>query len=727
MPKEERPKRTIFYEILGLILGAAGLLLLLMLISHHPSDPSWSSPQVLGQPVKNWVGKVGSYLSALLFEWLGLAAFWLCLVFFQWTAFAFRKEPHPHPSPYWYGIGYLLVILSFAALLSGGERNFQYFGWNFPWGGILGYLIYHRLTLFLNPPGTRILLLVFLLCGLILITRISLSRLAEKAHLWFLEKYRRIRDAYQKERERKRKAKTLKEEKEIRKVKDTRPPAIVQTPVLKSPPPPPRPQLQQEQFVFMKDPGDFELPPLSLLDTYEKPDQALQQESLIMNSRLLEKKLKDFGVDGRVTEVSPGPVITMYEFEPAPGVKISRITGLADDLAMAMRAVSIRIVAPLPGKPVIGIEIPNHQRETVGLKDILSSPEFNQSKSKLTLALGKDILGLPVVTNLARMPHLLIAGATGTGKSVCLNALISSILFKARPEEVRFFFIDPKRIELLPYEGIPHLLHEVVTDAKMATRVLRWAVREMEDRYQKMAEKGARNIDTYNQRLIKDRKGDSHTFPEEWLPYVVIVIDELADLMLISSREVEEYLARLAQMARAAGIHLLIATQRPSVDILTGIIKANFPARISFQVSSKTDSRTILDANGAEALLGSGDMLFLPPGVSKLQRIHGAFVSEAEIKRLTDFLKHQKQAVYEEDLLTVEEPEPVETDEDLDEKYEAALKIVRETRQVSISMIQRRLRIGYNRAARLVEIMEREGIVSSGEGGRPRELLIKDF
>jgi S-DNA-T family DNA segregation ATPase FtsK/SpoIIIE len=394
---------------------------------------------------------------------------------------------------------------------------------------------------------------------------------------------------------------------------------------------------------------------------------------------------------------------------------------------MAMRAVSIRIVAPLPGKAVIGIEIPNSQRDTVGLKEILASQEFIGSKARLTLALGMDILGLPVVTNLAKMPHLLIAGATGTGKSVSLNAMISSILFKARPEEVRFFLIDPKRIELLPYEGIPHLLHEVVTDAKMATRVLRWAIREMEDRYQKMADKGARNIDSYNQRLLKDRKGDSGRYPEEWLPYVVIVIDELADLMMVSTREVEEYLTRLAQMARAAGIHLLIATQRPSVDVLTGIIKANFPARISFQVSSKTDSRTILDANGAEALLGSGDMLFLPPGVSKLQRIHGAFVSEAEIKRLTDFLKKQKEAVYDETLLEVEEAETAEGDEDLDEKYEAALRLVRETRQVSISMIQRKLRIGYNRAARLVEIMEREGIVSSSEGGRPRELLQKNF
>ncbi len=725
MSKEDAPQKSLYYEILGLVLGAVGVLLFLCLISHHPSDPSFGSPQIADFPIKNWVGKVGSFLSDFLYEWLGLASFWLSFIFFQLAAFAFRKEPHPSPS--WYATGYILVIFSFAGLFSSGEENFQYFGWNFPWGGVLGYLIFHRIELVLNPPGTHLFLIVLLLTGFILITRVSLARVWERVQIWLFSQGSRLRDVIQKKRERKRKAKSLQVEKESQKEKETRPPTIIQNPVVKPASPPPRPLPQQEQFVFMKNPGDFELPPLSLLDTYEKKDQEIQQQSLIMNSRLLEKKLKDFGVEGQVTEVSPGPVVTMYEFEPAAGVKISRITGLSDDLAMAMRAVSIRIVAPLPGKSVIGIEIPNSQRETVGLKDILSSQDFSSPKSKLTLALGKDILGFPVVTNLAKMPHLLIAGATGTGKSVCLNALISSILFKARPEEVRFFFIDPKRIELLPYEGIPHLLHEVVTDAKIATRVLRWAIREMEDRYQKMADKGARNIDSYNQRLLKEKKGTSEKYPEEWLPYVVIVIDELADLMLVSSRDVEEYLTRLAQMARAAGIHLLLATQRPSVDILTGIIKANFPARISFQVSSKTDSRTILDANGAEALLGSGDMLFLPPGVSKLQRIHGAFVSEAEIKRLTDFLKAQKQAVYDESLLVMEEAEPSEADGDMDEKYEAAVQIVKETRQVSISMIQRKLRIGYNRAARLVEIMEREGIVSGGGGGRSREVLIKNF
>ena len=724
MPKEPKNK-SLYYEILGIFLGALGLGLLLSLLSHQTVDPSFNSPPAGNMAVNNWIGRIGSYSSAFLFDWLGLAAFWLCLIFFQLAWFSFKSERQSTPA--WYALGYLLLIFSSTSLLSAWKENFQYFGWNFPWGGVVGLVVFQRIERFLNPPGTQLFLLVFLLIGFILISRVSLARAAERFQIRLSGQVIRFRDDYQKKRERKRKARVLKVEQEQQKEKEVRPPVIVQGPLVKAAPPP-RPKVQQEQFAFMKDPGDFQLPPLSLLDVYEKKDQEIHQQSLIMNSRLLEKKLKDFGVDGQVTEVSPGPVITMYEFEPAPGVKISRITGLADDLAMAMRAVSIRIVAPLPGKAVIGIEIPNSQRETVGLKEILASQEFMGSKARLTLALGMDILGLPVVTNLAKMPHLLIAGATGTGKSVSLNAMISSILFKARPEEVRFFLIDPKRIELLPYEGIPHLLHEVVTDAKMATRVLRWAIREMEDRYKKMADKGARNIDTYNQRLLKDRKGgEAGKYPEEWLPYVVIVIDELADLMMVSTREVEEYLTRLAQMARAAGIHLLIATQRPSVDVLTGIIKANFPARISFQVSSKTDSRTILDGNGAEALLGSGDMLFLPPGVSKLQRIHGAFVSEAEIKRLTDFLKKQKETVYDETLLEVEEAETTEGDEDLDEKYEAALRLVRETRQVSISMIQRKLRIGYNRAARLVEIMEREGIVSSSEGGRPRELLQKNF
>ncbi|MCU0580108.1 MAG: DNA translocase FtsK 4TM domain-containing protein, partial [Desulfobacterota bacterium] len=715
--KEDSPSRSIKQEIIGVLLSAVTILLALALFTHHPEDPSFSAPDTGGRPVQNWIGRAGSFMSSFLFESLGLASFWLVFILGHMTFFSFQRQNRP-ASPSWVALGYLLVILASSAMLSGFRENFQFFGWNFPWGGVVGLVVYQRIAQLLNPPGTNILLLVLGLIGLILLSRVSLAQVGERIKLSVQLKSKEWRDDFQKNRERRRKAKVLSAEKEQQKEREAKPPVIVTNPTVVKPPPAPKVVIQQEQFLFMKDLGDFNLPPLSLLDDVEKKDLQIQQQSLIMNSRLLEKKLKDFGVEGQVTEVSPGPVITMYEFEPAPGVKISRITGLADDLAMAMRAVSIRIVAPLPGKAVIGIEIPNSQRETVGLKEILAAQDFAAARSKLTIALGKDIMGAPVVANLARMPHLMIAGATGTGKSVSLNAMICSILFKARPEEVRFLMIDPKRIELLPYEGIPHLLHEVVTEPKMATRVLRWAIREMEDRYTKMAEKGSRGVDTYNQKLLKENKGKADEYPEGWLPYIVIIIDELADLMMVSSRDVEEYLTRLAQMARAAGIHLLIATQRPSVDVLTGIIKANFPTRISFQVSSKTDSRTILDTNGAEALLGAGDMLYLPPGVSKLQRIHGAYVSEAEIKRVTQYLRDQKEPVYDESIMTMEEPTSSEEDGELDEKYDEAVRIVTETRQVSISMIQRKLRIGYNRAARLVEIMEREGIVGSADGGR---------
>ncbi|HFB83965.1 MAG TPA: DNA translocase FtsK, partial [Thermodesulfatator sp.] len=438
------------------------------------------------------------------------------------------------------------------------------------------------------------------------------------------------------------------------------------------------------------------------------------REALLARARVLEEKLSDFGVSGRVTEVCPGPVITVYEFEPAPGIKINRVTNLADDLALALKAESVRVLGPIPGKSVVGIEVANPEREIVYLKEIIASEPFRHSPSPLTVALGKDVSGQPVVADLLKMPHLLIAGATGTGKSVCLNAMIISLIYKSTPERLRFLMIDPKRIELSIYDGIPYLLHPVVIEPKNATRALRWAVREMERRYSLLEEAGSRNLESYNEEA------------EERLPYLVIVIDELADLMLVSSKEVEEALTRLAQMARAAGIHLLVATQRPSVDVLTGIIKANFPARISFQVSSKTDSRTILDTGGAERLLGSGDMLFLPPGTSRLERIHGAFVSEKEVKRVVEFLKSQGPPEYKEDILAqIDVPEGAGEEDDLfeDEKYDEAVEIVIRTGQASISMLQRRLRIGYNRAARLIERMEKEGIVGPSDGVKPRPVL----
>ena len=447
-----------------------------------------------------------------------------------------------------------------------------------------------------------------------------------------------------------------------------------------------------------------------------------------MNARRVEKKLADFGVQGEVTEILPGPVITMYEYKPAPGIKISKVAGLSDDLALALRAPSIRIVAPIPGKAAIGIEIPNNKREMVFLKEVFSSSSYRDSRYDLPIALGKDITGYPVIADLTKMPHLLVAGATGAGKSVSLNTMINSLLFKVSPEMVRFLIIDPKRIELSIYHDIPHLLHPVVVQPKEATKALRWAVEEMERRYMLLSDRGVRNINSYNRKILKDRKKrvttDETEGADKPLHYIILVIDELADLMMASSRDVEESITRLAQMARAAGIHLIIATQRPSVDVLTGIIKANFPARISFQVASKVDSRTILDTMGAEALLGEGDMLFMPPGVGRLTRIHGAYISEEETKKVTDFLRNQKKPDYDPTILSriAREKDSEEEEMELDEKYDQAVEVVYKSGQASISMLQRKLRVGYNRAARMIEAMEKEGIVGPSDGVRPRDV-----
>lgn len=460
----------------------------------------------------------------------------------------------------------------------------------------------------------------------------------------------------------------------------------------------------------------FRLPPLSLLDRGTANTVEISREHYYEVSATLIAKLQDFGVQGTVAGISPGPVVTTYEFSPAPGVKINRIVTLADDLAMVLKVDRVRIVGSIPGKAAIGIEIPNPVRATVCLYDILESSEYQEAASVLSLALGFDVIGRPVVADLARMPHLLIAGATGAGKSVAINAFIASILYKATPQEVRLLMIDPKRIELSVYDDIPHLLHPVVVEAKMASRALLWAVREMERRYRLLEERRVKSFVTYNQ------------VSEEKLPYIVIIVDELADLMMVASKDVETSIARLAQMARAAGMHIILATQRPSVDVLTGLIKANFPTRISFKVSSKVDSRTILDGSGAEHLLGMGDMLFLPPGAAKLMRIHGAFISEQETDRLVTCLKEQGAAEYDETVLQGIEEEAIQQediDETYDEKYDEAVAIVTETGQASISMVQRRLRVGYNRAARMIEIMEKEGIVGPADGSRPREVFVR--
>jgi len=520
----------------------------------------------------------------------------------------------------------------------------------------------------------------------------------------------------------------------------------------------------QESFEFIKSEGDFKTPPFSLLDTPPVTEKKLDRDALTMNARLLEKKLKDYGIDGEVVEICPGPVITMYEYAPAPGVKISRIAGLTDDLTMALQAMSIRIVAPIPGKGVVGVEVPNRDRDMVYLSEIFNCEEFHHNKMKLPLALGKDIAGIPVVTDLAKAPHLLVAGSTGSGKSVSINTMILSLLYMFEPRDVRMIMVDPKMLEFSMYEGIPHLLLPVVTEPKKASLALKWAVNEMERRYQLMSAKGVRNIDSYNKKLagelleqeelnnipdaeiieeleeIIEEDGSALNEPMPFvvneveqlehvhLPYIVVIVDELADLMMVAGREVEEHIARLAQKARASGIHLILATQRPSVDVITGLIKANLPSRISFQVTSKVDSRTILDCNGAESLLGAGDMLYMPPGTSRLNRIHGAFVSDAEVQRVVDFLKKQGKPIYEKSILEMKDTDEkggFGDEEELDERWEDALRLVAETRQASISMVQRRLRIGYNRAARMIEMMEREGMIAQSDGtSKPREIYM---
>jgi S-DNA-T family DNA segregation ATPase FtsK/SpoIIIE len=501
----------------------------------------------------------------------------------------------------------------------------------------------------------------------------------------------------------------------------------------------------QEAFHFdeSRPTGPYQLPDLSLFQEPPARAKSYDRDSLIMNSRILEKKLLDFGVGGQVNTVHPGPVITMYEFEPASGIKLNRIVSLADDLALALRALSVRIIAPLPGKSVVGIEVANPERETVYIRDVLEAESFRSSRSKLSLALGKDIFGNTTQADLAKMPHLLVAGATGTGKSVFLNALLCSILSRATPDDLKLLLVDPKLLELSVYEGIPHLIADVVTNPKRAAAALAGIVHKMEERYQMMAALGVRSIDQFNSRVDRELAAGNKTYrlrvkpgEEEGqeveyrrFPYIVVVIDELADLMVVSARDVEESLQRLAQMARAAGIHLVLATQRPSVDVLTGVIKANFPARISFQVSSRTDSRTILDQNGADHLLGQGDMLFLPPGTSKLQRIHGAYVSEEEVGRLAAALRQQGKPNFDETLIRMrDEAEAKEArDEDQDEMYDRAIAIVAETRNASISYIQRRLKVGYNRAARMIEQMEQQGIVGPQDGTKPRDVYLSQL
>ena len=659
---EETPRRgrRLTNEILGLVLLFLAVVFLLALASFDPRDPSfstWSTSGGTGQ-VNNWIGPAGAHLASVFIDLLGLSSFWMVILLSLFSWRFFRGRAFERSWLVWLGTALLLV--SSAACFSLLFPRLSLFWERTPGGGLVGEFLSRALLESFNGVGAGLVVGAALLVGLLMATGLSVIRGAAALIRAWTGAQSRVNQAKKKRREKEERSKRLVEALEKRKEKI--PPEIKE----KKPKAKPRPR--QEQLDFGPTEGEYRLPSLDLLDEPEKNQGGMSKESLMANARLVEKKLADFNVQGEVSAVSSGPVITMYEYQPAPGIKISKVAGLADDLAMNMRAVSIRIVAPLPGKAAIGIEIPNPKREIVYLKEVVSSPAFQESESLLSLVMGVDIMGQPEVANLQKMPHLLIAGATGAGKSVGLNAIIMSILFKARPDEVRFMMIDPKRIELSPYQDLPHLIYPVISDPVEANQALKWAVADMEHRYQLLAEKGVRNIEAYNRRIRKeqaltpppqpavDENGELLPPPEtpQPLPYLVIVIDELADLMMISAKEVETSITRLAQMARAAGIHLILATQRPSVDVLTGVIKANLPTRVSFQVSSKVDSRTILDTGGAEKLLGMGDMLFMPPGTGKIQRIHGAYVSEAEIKQVADFIKAQSAPDYLDELVLPE-------------------------------------------------------------------------
>jgi len=745
-------------EFVGLLLATIAVLVGLSLVSFHPQDPSFNISRSPAFPERahNFIGTVGAYVADVFLQLLGFASFlvpiFLGIYAFYWLtsrkveAFGVRTA------------GFVLLTLTLAAALS-VSSVMPLFRGEIPPGGVIGRLLADKLDETLNTGGSIIVLASSLLISLFLATTFSFTwagqklgpRLtilaALKARYYARQERRRLKEEFRRAEERKASRRQVV-------VTPQNPPAPL--PLMGLPPPAetkasPEPTVIRHipRFTEREDeaptpakrskasrvaaepvaPANF--PSTTLLHAPIARAE-IHEEELRAQATLVEQKAAEFEIVGTVQQIHPGPVVTTFEFKPEPGIKYSRITGLGDDLSLALEAESVRIDR-IPGKATIGIEVPNPARSTIMLRELLESPEYTQSNFRLPLALGKDIRGKNIIADLQKMPHLLAAGSTGTGKSVSINTMILSLLFHCRPDQVKLIMIDPKRLELGLYQNIPHLLVPVVTEPKVANNALRWAVMEMETRYKKLATRGVRTLEAYNDQVKQldipgligeDDAGEAPT-P---LPYIVIVIDELADLMMTAAREVEESITRLAQMARAVGIHLILATQRPSVDVITGLIKANFPARISFRTTSKVDSRTILDSNGAEQLLGRGDMLFMPPGSSRLMRVHGSLVTEEEVTRVVDFLKAQGQPVYNERIL---EP-PAESQEaedggdgELDEVYDDAVRIVFEMGKASTSALQRRLRIGYGRAASLLDGMQRAGIVGPPDGSKPRVVLVK--
>ncbi|MFO7750193.1 MAG: DNA translocase FtsK 4TM domain-containing protein [Desulfobacteraceae bacterium] len=765
-------------ELLTILFGFLVVLTLVSLFSYSPSDPSINHRIFSSDlQVENSFGLVGAYYAGGLIALFGLGAFWIPLVLLLCCVWYFKKR-----SPriiLFTLLGSLFLIVSTGSLLSIFHHEYLIFGKAYSSGGIVGIPLADFLVRYTKPAGSVIILFFLVVTGSVMVTGFSIFTFGQLLHravmalscgiarqvkrlFFFLQKsVDHWRQQYRKRKEATRLIPVSSSPMGLKRLlpgisggmespaagpANGHPDAIGdQTgPEIKTVKKKKKQAGQTPAREDLREKKNLLLPSVSLLDEIKKGPSGVDTDKLKEKGEILAKKLNDFGITGEVVAILPGPVLTTFEYRPAPGVKISKIVNLTDDLALALSAVSIRIIAPIPGKDVVGVELPNEVKKIVTLKELLVSSEFAASDSKLTLGLGKDIFGIPVTARLESMPHLLIAGATGTGKSVGLNAMITSILYKADPTEVKFIMVDPKRIELSVYDGIPHLISPVVTDMKKATNALFWAVREMERRYELLAETGMRNLKQYNAMVEKKQRkaekeggiegdpgnldGEGRDPLPEKIPYLVVIVDELADLMMVASRDVESALTRLAQMARAAGIHLILATQRPSVDVLTGIIKANFPTRVSFQVSSRTDSRTILDANGSERLLGNGDMLFLPPGTGQLTRIQCAFISEEEIGRITGFLKEQQAPDYVEDITAQPDENKQSVDkQEYDEKYDEAVALVTKTRQASISSVQRHLRIGYNRAARIIEIMETEGIIGPQEGAKQREVLVKSY
>jgi S-DNA-T family DNA segregation ATPase FtsK/SpoIIIE len=734
-----------------LLVLAVALFLLVCFASFSPLDTGWSVAGLRDQPM-NLGGRVGAYFADLFLSLLGYPAFLLPFMI-AWTGWMFLRERDDDDALNVHVIafrwmGFLVTLVAAAGLI---RLHSPYLGELYEGsGGMLGQFVEWQLVGPLSRAGAGLLLLATLMGGITLVTGLSWFRVMDAIGAGMLAGSRRLlhlahgdgelREAKLQKRQRVEQVEIIKRD------LDSRPPARIE-PTMSDLKPGERLE-KEKQFSLIEPEPMAELPPLSLLDPPRPTGHRYSEEALQALSRLVELKLMDFGVEAEVVAVHPGPVVTLFEVQLAPGVKVSKVSALAKDLARALSKVSVRIVEVIPGKSAIGIEIPNEQRETVFLSEVLRSEVYEQSRSPLTLVLGKDIGGTPIVADLAKMPHALIAGTTGSGKSVAINAMVLSLIFKSKPDTVRLIMIDPKMLELSVYEGIPHLLAPVVTDMKEAANALRWCVGEMERRYRLMANLGVRNIAGYNRKVLDAQRDGSPLRdpffqpdpmldePQEspllkTMPYVVVIIDELADMMMVVGKKVEELICRLAQKARAAGVHLLLATQRPSVDVITGLIKANIPTRIAFQVSSRVDSRTILDQMGAEQLLGHGDMLFLPPGGNLPMRTHGAYVDDNEVHRVVEWLRKSGSPQYVDEIL--EEPaEPIPglspelaggDTEGADPLFDEAVRIVTESRRASISGVQRRLKIGYNRAARLIEEMERIGIVTPPESNGNREVL----